>query len=1201
LSKPLNPVKISYHMAERNVDLKKGDGLVNSSIKSQVALNEERILKFWQENKIFEQSLKKNEGKKEYVFYDGPPFATGLPHYGHILGSTVKDIIPRYQTMRGHYVSRKWGWDCHGLPIENIVEKDLKISGKKQIEEIGVEKFNEHARSKVLEYIHEWKRTVDRMGRWVDFDGSYKTMDNTYIESVWWALSELNDKKLIYEGTKVLPYCPRCETPIANSEIAMDNSYKDITDISVYVMLELKDEPKTYLVAWTTTPWTLPGNTAAAVNRDLVYSKIKLTASKKAGKENGAKIPEGTFLIAKERAEAVLKDYEYEVIGECTGDDLVGKSYEPVFGYYKDAELKNKQNGWKVYAGAFVTAESGTGIVHIAPGFGEDDMRLAKDYELPVILHVNHEGRFKDDVVEFAGKLVKPKPTKEAPQLHQSADIEVIKYLAREGKLFAKEKIIHSYPHCFRCETPLYYFALPAWFIKITEVKEKLLSLNEKIHWVPEHLKEGRFKKIVEGAPDWNISRNRYWASPLPIWKCDACAYVEFIPGIDALKKKTKSTNTFVIMRHGEAENNTRNVVNSDLHQNTFALTEVGKEQVREAIAQLKDKSYDAVFVSPFMRTQQTAEMVTSALQIGKENVFTDARLGEINTGEYDGKSIDDYHSYSLAHPDRFIDGPRGGENYNQVKKRMMDFLYEIDSKYEGKTILIVTHDTPSWLLFAGVHGKKAYEALEYRGKGKYFFANAEVRELEFYKLPHNAQYELDLHRPYIDAVTWACVCEKGTMKRISEVVDCWLESGSMPFAQVHYPFQNKEWFGEHFPAQFISEYIAQTRTWFYYTHALGVMLFGRNAFEHVVTSGTVLAEDGQKMSKSKGNFPDPWILFDKYGVDALRYYLMSSPVMKSEDLRFSEKGVDEVYKKIILRLNNVVSFYEMYAVGVKKEETPVHSENVLDKWILSRLNEVAAAVTQGLEDYEMNNAVASFDLFIDDLSTWYLRRSRERFKGENAEDKQAALTTVRFVLFKLAQLMAPFTPFTAEGVYEKVKGEMDPLSVHLTEWPETGKVDGDIIEEMAHVRRLVSVALEARSKAAVKVRQPLARLVLKNETKDEFAELIKDEVNVKEVVVDGNIKNETELDLNITPELRDEGIYRELLRSVQDLRKREGLVPSDKVTLQIAATPEGQRIIEKFKTDLERIAGLSTVQFSENDGEEVKVETLVFKLKILK
>jgi isoleucyl-tRNA synthetase len=462
-------------------------------VKSDVALREEKILQFWKENNIFQKTLEKEAPNGNFVFFDGPPFATGLPHYGHILASAIKDAVPRYWTMNGYHVERRWGWDCHGLPIENIVEKDLHISGKKEIEEYGVQKFNEYARSKVLDFVSHWKETVERIGRWVDFDGSYKTMDNTFIESVWWALKEINEKGLLYEGTRVLPYCPRCETPVANSEIAMDGSYKDITDISVYVKFELVDETGTYLLAWTTTPWSLPGDTALAINKEIKYVKVEY---------------EGKFyIVAEERLKFVpiLKDVEWKDgvnSWSIEPEKLIDKSYIPPFDYYKNIDLPNKENIWKIWHADFVTVETGTGIAHEAPVFGEEDMDLAKKNNIPFIYHVGHDGKFVNEVTDFAGIKVKPKED------HQSGDVLIIKNLAHKGFLFAKEKIIHSYPHCFRCETPLYYFAIPAWFIKISEVKERLLSLNEKIIWIPEHLKEGRFKKSMEGAPDWNISRN---------------------------------------------------------------------------------------------------------------------------------------------------------------------------------------------------------------------------------------------------------------------------------------------------------------------------------------------------------------------------------------------------------------------------------------------------------------------------------------------------------------------------------------------------------------------------------------------------------------------------------------------------------------------------------------------------------------------
>ncbi|MDD4988982.1 MAG: class I tRNA ligase family protein, partial [Candidatus Pacebacteria bacterium] len=807
--------------------------------KSPIALREEEVLRFWQENKIFEKSKKEREHSPEYVFYDGPPFATGLPHFGHILGSTIKDAVPRYQTMRGKRVDRRWGWDCHGLPIENIVEKDLKVSGKKQIEEIGIEKFNEYARSKVLGYVHDWKKTVDRIGRWVDFDGSYKTMDNTFIESVWFALGEMNKKGLLYEGTRVLPYCPRCETPIANSEIAMDGSYKDINDISAYVKFELLDEPGTFVLAWTTTPWTLPGNFALAVNPKIKYVKVKI--------ENGI------FVLAKDRIVA-LKDKPYEIVEEFEAKKIIGKSYKPLFPYFTEKNFPNKERAWKIYGAEFVTTTDGTGVVHIAPGYGEDDMNLSKKENIPFIHHVGSDGKFTADVTDFAGHSVKPKPTEEEPKLHQSGDVLIIKYLASHGTLFAKESILHSYPHCFRCETPLYYYAIPAWFIKIQDLKKKLFKLNKKIDWIPEHLKEGRFAKSMEGAPDWNISRNRYWASPLPIWKCASCKKIEIISSLSELRAKTSRGNRYFLVRHGQAESNLTGLV-SCKPDDPYHLTEKGRQEVLETVNKLKKAKIDIVFVSDYVRTRETAEIICEVLKISSDKVIIDKRLREDNIGVYQGRTWKEYQD-EYPFLERFVKSPEGGETLADVKKRSGDFMFDIDSRYSGKNILVVSHDTPMTMLVSSAEGwtkDEIFQSHERKIHQPFYFGEAEFREISFSPYPHNADYELDFHRPYIDSIKWKCECG-GEVARIPEVIDCWFESASMPFAANHFPFENKEWFKKHFPADFVSEYIAQTRTWFYYMLVVSAILFDKAPFEHIVTTGNVLAEDGQKMSKSKGN-----------------------------------------------------------------------------------------------------------------------------------------------------------------------------------------------------------------------------------------------------------------------------------------------------------------------------------------------------------
>ncbi|HCY18087.1 MAG: Isoleucine-tRNA ligase [Parcubacteria group bacterium GW2011_GWD2_35_7] len=1171
--------------------------------KSETALREERVLEFWKTNDIFKKSLEKFSPKGNYVFYDGPPFATGLPHYGHILGSVTKDVIGRYQAMRGFSVPRRWGWDCHGLPIENIVEKDLNISGKKAIEELGIDKFVEYARSKVLTYVAEWEKTVNRIGRWVDFDNSYKTMDNTFVESVWWALGELNKKGLLYESVRVLAYCPRCETPIANSEIAMDNSYKDITDISVYVKSKLKSGQKfgqgketkdsVYMITWTTTPWTLPGNTAVAVGKNINYTALRIKG-----------VPE-LLIVASESVGRVFKGKEIEIVyDDIKGSDLIGLSYEPIFDYYKNIDTLNKENIWKVWHADFVTTDVGTGVVHEAPAFGEDDMSLAKEHNIPFIRHVEPNGTFSKEVTDFAGIKVKPKED------HQSADVLIIKYLAQNGKLFEKEKIVHSYPHCYRCETPLLYYALPSWFVNIQKVKNNLLKNAKSMNWVPSHLKGGRFKNTMESAPDWTISRNRYWASPLPFWKSSS-GKIMFVNSIEDLKSKTKkSGNKYFVMRHGEAENNVLKVCSS-APDNIHHLTEKGKKQVTEAVKSLVDKNIDMIFASSFLRTEETTNIIKKVINFPSQNIKIDSRLVELNDGIFADGPIQKVHDFFKNNNLSKYDGaPEGGESLVDVKKRVGEFIYEIDRKYQNKNILIITHEDTVWALFSAINGLNKEETMD-DIKNNFLLKNAEIKEFNFIPLPHNDNYELDLHRPYIDNIV--LVDEKREeYKRIPEVIDCWFESGSMPFAQDHYPFENLDWKKKNFPAGFVAEYIAQTRTWFYYTHVISSILFRKAPFENVVTTGTILAEDGEKMSKSRNNFPDPWILFNKYGVDALRFYLMSCPVMKGEDINFSEKSVQDISNKIISRLNNVLAFYELYRDPQLKILEHKKSENILDQWILTRLDELICGMTNGMEKYDISLATRPVESFIEDLSTWYLRRSRDRIKNGDEKAKQ----TLYFVLKNLAKLMAPFAPFAAEDIWLKLKNENDVESVHLESWPSKtfkffsfGK--SKILENMEVVRKVVTLGLEARQKAGIKVRQPLAKLEIKNYKLDnEYETLIKDELNVKKIIFEkrSELKSsersdlgEVLLDTKITPELKLEGNYRELVRAVQDMRKKIGLTPNDVISLVIETNDIGKKLIQKFEVELLKIVLASKIEFKENDGEETKIDELVFKIRIKK
>ncbi len=1146
----------------------------NPPQKTRLVQREEEILKFWKEQGIFKKSLEKEAPEGVFVFYDGPPFATGEPHYGHVVPGTVKDIIPRYKTMRGYRVRRRWGWDCHGLPVENLIEKELNLQSKKDIVDYGVGKFNQKAKESVMRYADDWRRIIPRLGRWADMEDDYRTMDATYTESVWWAFAELHKKGLIYEGFKSMQLCPRCETTLSNFEVSQ--GYKDITDISVYVKFELKDEPGTFVLAWTTTPWTLPGNAALAIHPEIKYVKVEVKGMK--------------YILAESRL-SVIKE-EHLVLETVDVKNLLGKSYRPVFDYYlNDSQLKNKENGWKIYGADFVTTDTGTGVVHIAPAFGADDYELSQKNNLPFIQHVSTNGHFKPEVKDFADQPVKPKGAKEEKDAHQKTDIEIIKYLAHHGTLFAKEKLIHSYPHCWRCETPLLNYAASSWFVKVTDLRDKIVKENSKVKWTPPEIGEKRFGDWLLNARDWAISRSRFWGAPIPVWKTSKGEAV-VLGSVDDIKKYSVAKNTYFTMRHGEAENNTLRIM-STLPENPHHLTEKGRQQAREAAKWLKDKKIDFIIASPLFRTKETAEIVGKELHLDPKNIELNEQIREYNTGIWNGKSFDDFQK-AFAHKDRFDTKAEGGETYTDLKKRMGDFIYGLEKKYSGKTILIITHDSPLFLLKAVVNGFNKKQAIEMRGEKEHFNENAKPSVLDFKPLPHDEQYEMEFHRPFIDEIE--LVKDGETMKRVAEVFDCWFESGSMPFGETHYPF-NKQDFNPNpgpfskilgrtkgYPADFIAEGLDQTRGWFYSMIVLGTALFGKSPYKRVVVNGLVLAEDGQKMSKSKKNYPDVMLMVNKYGADALRYFLMSSVVVRSQDVSFNERAVDEVVKKHIGRLNNVVSFYEMYA---KSTDVKVESKHPLDKWIMTRLNELGSEVTKNLEKYEIDKAARPFADFIDDLSTWYIRRSRDRFKGDDKADREASLSTTHTVLLELSKYLAPFMPFLAEDIYGRVKSEGEKESVHLEKWPKPGKVDKKVLTNMAEIRRIASLGLEARMKAKINVRQPLANLTVKTKlpANEALLSILKDEINVKDIVVDEAATEDVALDTALTPELKEEGQVRELIRSIQDMRKEAGLTVDDSVDLEVGESFEHAALLKKNKETISKTTNLSDIKFVPGDA----------------
>jgi len=1159
--------------------------------KRENAHEEEKVLKFWNANKIFEKSVEKKAPKGDFVFYDGPPFATGRPHYGHLLQSTIKDIIPRYKTMKGFRVKRRWGWDCHGLPLENIIEKELNLATKKDIENFGIEKFNEAAKKAVLRYADDWKKIIPRMGRWVDMENDYKTMDPTYTETIWWIFKTLYDKGLIYEDYKVMYLCPRCETTLANFEVGQ--GYKDIKDISSTVRFELVNEPETYFLAWTTTPWTLLGNVALAVNPAISYVKVHLEDE----------IWHGIYIFAKDRLSSILESFpegSYEILEEFLGEKLLGKTYKPVFDfYYNKKDLKEKENGWKVYGGDFVTTEEGTGIVHIAPAFGEDDMKLRIAYNLPFIQHVEKNGAFAKDTGKFSGLPAKPKEN------HESTDVEIIKDLSERKILFSKKTITHSYPHCWRCETPLLNYAASSWFVKVTKIRNKLVAQNKKIHWVPEHIKKGRFGNWLLHARDWAISRSRFWGAPIPVWKNSEGKIAHIFGSLSELKEKTKR-NAYYVLRHGEAESNALGLVSSKI-DNPHHLTEKGKEEALICAKELRSKNINLIYASDFIRTKETAEIISKALGIKKGSVLFDERIREINTGAFDMKPITEYRNYFSSTLEKFTKEPPGGETVHSVKIRVGDFMYDIDKKYKDKNILIITHEYVIWMLDTVADGLTDFESSRIKENRDDYIKNGEWKKFPFAQVPHNKLYELDFHRPYIDEIS--IPSEKGDSFRVLDVFDCWFESGSMPYGQFHYPFENKKIFNPkrlfgsiNFPADFIGEALDQTRGWFYSLLVLGTALFGKTAYKNVTVTGLILGEDGQKMSKHLKNYPDPFYIVDTYGADALRFYMVSSPAVRGVDLNFSEQGVSEIMRKVVVRLLNIYSFLALQkkpdGVLNQKEKRPI-----LDKWILARLSQTTREVEGGLASYELDRTARPIDSLIDDISTWYVRRSRDRFKIPS-NDTLHAYQTLRFVLMETIKIIAPFMPFVAERIYQNLKKAGDKESVHLCDWPIINKkADTHLIETMKYARNIVEEALAARSSARIKVRQPLLRMTLNDirlKLETEILKIICEEINIKEISFDSSQKEKVFLDTTITPELQEEGYVREIVRNIQRERKKKNLTPGEKAELFYSGNKEAQEIFKKFESEICKSTGLSQITLVKDIKEEaISDGSLMYKITI--
>lgn len=910
------------------------------SQKSKAAQAEEALIKKWTQEGLFAKSIEARKDGQRFRFYDGPPFTSGTPHYGHVEQSAIKDSVARYKTMRGYYVPRRTGCDTHGLPIENLVEKEHEFANKQDILTFGIDKFNKACREIVFRHKKDFDELYERLGRWNDPENVYATLDDDYMESVWWVFKTIHDKGLIYKGFKSMPYCPRCATPLSNFEV--NDGYKDdVEDPSVFVKFKLTDED-VYLLAWTTTPWSLPGNAALAVKPDANYVKLEL-------KDDEGKTEQ--VVVAEDLVEALNMD-TYEVLERMTGQDLAGRSYEPVFAL---KEAPSSDNLFKVWAAEFVSIEDGTGVLHVAPAFGEEDLNLGLKHDIPVINTIDTNGKVKTGLgLSFEGKFFK------------SADKLIIEELTQAGKIFAAETFTHTYPFCWRCETPLLYYAMPSWFVEVSKFRDKLVQTGQQTNWIPAHVKTGRFIKWLEGARDWAISRNRFWGTPIPVW---------------------------------------------------------------------------------------------------------------VNT--------------------------------------------------EDETDILVIG------------------SLE------------ELRELG----GHSG--DVDMHRPGIDKIE---IKKDGkTYKRIEEVFDCWFESGSMPYGQDHYPFENKPEFDNSFPAEFVVEAIEQVHLWFYTLHVLSTALFDQPAYKNVMGSGLILGEDGRKLSKRLKNYAPPSEVFDEFGADTLRMFILSSPLMNAGDVRLSKDALKDISRNLFATLQNSYSFFNMYAqidqFKPMQQLTRPTKVSDLDSWMLARLDETIVEMTKAADKYHLQKATTPLFKLLDDLSNWYIRRSRRRFwKSDDDADKKGAYATLHYSLTVITQLLAPWAPFMSDELYRELTVDMDaPESVHLSNWPETHTVDTKILDTMGAVRQIVNDGLSARAEAGIKVRQPLSEVVVtsSSELSSELQNIIAEELNVKKVVVKKGTNTSVELNTEITQELKNEGIARDIIRNVQSARKEADLQVENRIKLALFTDSE--------------------------------------------
>ena len=1143
---------------------------------------EEGILKFWEDHDIFQKTLLKTKKGKPFVFYEGPPTANGNPGIHHFEARAFKDAIPRYQTMRGRFVARKAGWDTHGLPVEIQVEKELGLKTKKEIEKYGIGKFNAKCRESVWRYKEEWDRFTKRIGFWLDLEHPYVTYETSYIESLWWIIKEFHKRKLLYRDFKVVPWCTRCQTGLSSHELGL--GYRTIKDRSVWVRFRVKSGEKrwanTSILSWTTTPWTLPGNVALAIDSDEDYVCIPDPEAKRQwiilGQKRFRDMVEESKFPPEYRSSLMLDD-----IDTFKGKELIGLMYEPLFPVKEIAS----EASHRVYAADFVSMEDGSGVVHTAVMYGDDDYRLGKKIGLPTFHTVDEAGYFiKALGAGLAGLYVKDAKT----------DEKILQSLKERGLLFREEWYEHEYPFCWRCETPLLYYAREAWWVKVSSMRKDLVRNNEKINWVPEHIKRGRFGEFLKEARDWAFSRERYWGTPLPVWQCTMCKHEEVIGSLADFDRLDPLPTTITLMRHGEALHNVRNIVNPVGAANDRAnvLTPSGRKAADVAGKKLRHAGITVIVASPSHRAQETARIV--AKTIGVKRIETVIALADFQAGAFEGRPVEEHQKAFSRFSERFTEHPGGSENLRDIRARMVRAILEIKKKYQGKHVLVVSHGDPLWVLMAATEGlaEPDYETAQYLKPGAF-------RAVQLHHWPYDDGGDVNLHRPFVDDLELACPKCAGPMKRVPDVCDVWFDSGGMPFAEHHFPFAFGEGKGTRnkeqgtalpYPADYICEAIDQTRGWFYTLLAEATLIGRGNPYRNVISLGHVLDTNGQKMSKSKGNAVDPWDMIAKYGTDAIRWYFytINGP---GDPKRFDEKDLLLKLRGLLATLWNSLVLFDTYTDKIRNSKLEIrNSVNVLDQWILARLDELTRGATSRLDAYDIVGAARLLEAFIvDDLSNWYLRRSRRRFqKPESNQDRDAVAAVTAHVLLTLAELMAPFTPFLAEMVYQELKRKMGlkEESIHLRSWPKTKfKVQNAkfrmLTNGMAEVRRIAALGLAERAKAGIKVRQPLQQLKVKSlefKVSDDLLGLLKDEVNVKEVVIDPRIEREVLLDTVITFQLRQEGSMRELIRNIQEMRRDGGFRPTDRIRIQVEGDAALIDLVANQRAFVEREAGVAEV-----------------------